>query len=111
MARYGRPQAFQSNDGQHMNAQSTRIIVSVIGQDKVGIIAGVSTILAQSQANILDISQTVMQDCFSMIMMVDLERATVSFEELKRLLGRKGDELGVRIDAQQEDVFRYMHRL
>ncbi|MGB7989149.1 MAG: ACT domain-containing protein [Candidatus Methylophosphatis roskildensis] len=94
-----------------MTAQSTRIIVSVIGQDKVGIIAGVSAILAQSGANILDISQTVMDDCFTMIMMVDLEKAGVSFEELKRLLDQKGNELGVRIDAQQEDVFRYMHRL
>lgn len=94
-----------------MNAQSTRIIVSVIGQDKVGIIAGVSAILAQAQANILDISQTVMQDCFSMIMMVDLEKANVPFEDLKRLLAQTGGELGVRIDAQQEDVFRYMHRL
>lgn len=94
-----------------MNAQSTRIIVSVIGQDKVGIIAGVSAILAQAQANILDISQTVMQDCFSMIMMVDLEKANVPFEDIKHLLAQTGGELGVRIDAQQEDVFRYMHRL
>ena len=70
-----------------------------------------SAILAQAQANILDISQTVMQDCFSMIMMVDLEHASVSFAELKRLLAEKAEQLGVRIDAQQEDVFRYMHRL
>ncbi len=94
-----------------MNVQSTRIIVSVIGQDKVGIIAGVSAVLAQAQASILDISQTVMEDCFSMIMMVDLEHASVSFAELKRLLAEKAEQLGVRIDAQQEDVFRYMHRL
>lgn len=94
-----------------MNQHSKRIIVSVIGQDKVGIIAAVATTLAEAGANILDISQTVMQDCFSMIMMVDLDKANVPFEELKRRLADKGGELGVRIDAQQEDVFRYMHRL
>jgi len=94
-----------------MSTHSTRIIVSVIGQDRVGIIAAVATILAESQANILDISQTVMQDLFSMIMMVDIGKASVPFEELKRRLADKGNEMGIRIDAQQEDVFRFMHRL
>lgn len=94
-----------------MSTHSTRIIVSVIGQDRVGIIAAVATILAESQANILDISQTVMQDLFSMIMMVDIGKASVPFEELKRRLADKGAEMGIRIDAQQEDMFRFMHRL
>ena len=96
-----------------MNAtqRSNRVIVTVIGQDRVGIIAGVATILADASANILDISQSIMEEFFVMIMMADLENATVPFEELKRRLAAKGAEMGLRIDAQHEDVFKYMHRV
>ena len=90
---------------------SQRIIVTVIGEDKVGIIAGVATILAGAGANIVDISQTIMQEFFVMIMMADIEKASVPFEELKRRLNAKGEEMGLRIDAQHEDVFKYMHRI
>ena len=96
-----------------MNAtqRSNRVIVTVIGQDRVGIIAGVATILADASANILDISQSIMEEFFVMIMMVDLENATVPFEALKQRLAAKGDEMGLRIDAQHEDVLKYMHRV
>ncbi len=96
-----------------MNAtqRSNRVIVTVIGQDRVGIIAGVATILADASANILDISQSIMEEFFVMIMMADLENATVPFEELKQRLAAKGAEMGLRIDAQHEDVFKYMHRV
>ncbi len=91
--------------------RSNRFIVTVIGQDQVGIIATVSTILADARANILDISQSIMEEFFVMIMMVDLAGATVPFEELKRRLAEKGEPMGLRIDAQHEDVFKYMHRV
>ena len=94
-----------------MATQSHRIIVTVIGKDRVGIIASVSTVLAQAGANILDISQSVMDDFFVMIMMVDVEHASVAFGELKASLNAKGEEMGLRIDAQHEDVFKFMHRI
>jgi ACT domain-containing protein len=94
-----------------MPAKSHRIIVSVIGRDRMGIIAGVSAVLAEAHANILDISQSVMEEFFVMIMMVDVEHATVSFAELKQRLNAKGDEMGLKIDAQHEDVFKFMHRV
>ncbi|MEP7244324.1 MAG: ACT domain-containing protein, partial [Gammaproteobacteria bacterium] len=87
------------------------VIVTVIGQDKVGIIANVSTVLAGAGANIIDISQTTLREFFAMIMMVELEHATQPFDEIKRRLNAKGEEMGLRIDAQHEDVFKYMHRI
>ncbi len=91
--------------------RSKRVIVTVIGKDQVGIIAAVSTILADTRANILDISQSIMDEFFVMIMMVDLAGASVPFEEVKRRLAEKGTSMGLRIDAQHEDVFKYMHRV
>jgi ACT domain-containing protein len=90
---------------------SNRIIVTVVGQDRTGIIAETSRILADSGVNIVDISQTLMGEFFVMIMMADLSGATVSLEQLKSRLAAKGTELGMRIDAQHEDVFKFMHRV
>ena len=94
-----------------MPTKSNRIIVTVIGVDTVGIIAQVSAVLAAANANIVDISQTTLREFFTMIMMADLTNATVPFDELKRRLNAKGEELGLRIDAQHEDVFKFMHRI
>jgi len=94
-----------------MQPTSNRIIVTVIGQDKVGIIATVSALLAEANANIVDISQTTLREFFAMILMADMSTATVPFDELKRRLNAKGEELGLRIDAQHEDVFKFMHRV
>jgi ACT domain-containing protein len=91
--------------------RSSRIIVTVIGRDQVGIIAAVSALLAEAHANIVDISQTTLQEFFAMIMMADLEHATLPFDEIKRRLNAKGEAMGLRIDAQHEDVFNYMHRI
>jgi ACT domain-containing protein len=90
---------------------STRIIVTVIGQDQVGIIASVATILADARANIVDISQTLMGSMFTMVMMVDIQDITLSFDELKHRLNARGEEMSLRIDAQREDVFKFMHRV
>jgi ACT domain-containing protein len=94
-----------------MQEKSNRIIVTVIGVDKVGIIANVSAVLAEANANIVDISQTTLREFFTMIMMADLEKATMPFDELKRRLNAKGEAMGLKIDAQHEDVFKFMHRV
>ena len=94
-----------------MPTKSNRIIVTVIGVDTVGIIAQVSAVLAGANANIVDISQTTLREFFTMIMMADLTKATVPFDELKRRLNAKGEELGLKVDAQHEDVFKFMHRI
>lgn len=88
-----------------------RAIITVVGKDRVGIIAGVSNLLADTNVNILDISQTILQEYFTMIMLVDLSNMNATLEELKNKLNQKGDELGVSIKLQHEDVFRAMHRI
>ena len=86
-------------------------VITVLGRDKVGIIAGVSRLLADNGINILDISQTIMQDIFTMIMLVDIKEAKASFAEVSTLLDALGEELGVKITIQHEDIFNSMHRV
>lgn len=88
-----------------------KAIITVLGKDRVGIIAGVSSILAEANVNILDISQTIMQEYFTMMMMTDLSKMGLSLEELKEKLNDKGEALGVSIKLQHEDIFRSMHRI
>jgi ACT domain-containing protein len=91
--------------------QGKRIIITVIGPDRVGIIAGVTGILAANDINILDISQTIMQEFLVMVLIADMEKSKIDLTSLKDNLSAKGEELGVRIDAQHEDAFKFMHRL
>ena len=88
-----------------------KAIVSVIGTDKRGIIAKVTTALWELNANVEDISQTVMQSYFTMIMLVDLSEATVGFACIKEKLNALGEEIGVEIRIQTEDIFNAMHRI
>lgn len=88
-----------------------RAVITVIGQDKVGIIAGVSGILADCSVNILDISQTIMQDVFTMIMLVDFGTSTMSNDSIKAQLEEFGKEKGVQIHIQHENLFNAMHRI
>ena len=89
-----------------------KAIVTVIGKDRVGIIADVSQLLAQRGVNVLDISQTVLQDYFTMVMLVDtLDRVFIPFAELTALLRAEGERLGLEIRAQREDIFNAMHRI
>ena len=88
-----------------------RAIVTVIGKDKVGIIASVCDILARYGVNVLDISQTVLQEYFTMIMLVDASACTIPFGELARLLDAEGQERGLQIRAQREEVCNAMHRI
>ena len=94
-----------------MAETSNRIIVTVIGQDRTGIIAETSRVLADAGVNIVDISQTLLGEFFVMIMMADMTKATLSLDQLKSRLAAKATELGMRIDAQHEDVFKFMHRV
>ncbi|GAB6138806.1 ACT domain-containing protein [Halanaerobaculum tunisiense] len=86
-------------------------VVTVLGSDKVGIVAEVTDILAQHNVNIIDISQTLLEDLFAMIMLVELDDLDTDFETLSEQLEAEGEELGVKIMLQHEQVFRYMHRI
>ncbi len=88
-----------------------RAIVTVIGKDRVGIIADVCTRLAAWQVNILDISQTVMQGNFTMTMLVDLEKSEMPFREVSEQLRLRGEEMQLSIRMQREDIFEAMHRV
>ena len=88
-----------------------KAIVTVIGKDTVGIIAAVCALLAQYNVNVLDISQTVMQDYFTMIMMVDLADCQTSFADLASALEQAGQERGLSIRIQREDIFNAMHKI
>ncbi len=90
---------------------SNLVVITVIGPDRVGIIAGVTSVLADKGVNILDINQTVMQGYFVMVLMADMNKSAVDLVALKDLLVKKGEDLQVRIDVQHEDVFKYMHRI
>ncbi|MDR1529989.1 MAG: ACT domain-containing protein [Burkholderiales bacterium] len=88
-----------------------KAIVTVIGKDRVGIIAGVSQELARLNINILDVSQTIMNDYFTMIMMCDIGKTRESFNAIQENLNRTGETLGVKITIQREDIFTAMHKL
>ena len=90
---------------------SGRAIVTIIGSDRVGIIAGIANVIAEANVNILDISQSVIREFFTMIMMVDLSAASISFEALADNLARKGANLGVKVEIQREEIFKAMHRI
>ncbi|WP_410514909.1 ACT domain-containing protein [Paenibacillus sp. BR2-3] len=86
-------------------------IITVLGKDKVGIIAKVCTYLAEHQVNILDISQTIVQDYFNMMMIVDISGSTRPFETIVEDLQHVGEAIGVEIKLQHEDIFNIMHRI
>ena len=88
-----------------------KAIVTVIGKDTVGIIAAVCALLAQHQVNVLDISQTILQDYFTMVMMVDLTECKASFADLSAALEQAGTERGLSIRIQREDIFNAMHKI
>ena len=88
-----------------------KAIVTVVGKDRIGIIASVCSLLAHYQVNILDISQTVMQGYFTMMMAVDTSKSEIPFAELVKKLDAKGEEMGMSIRLQREDIFEAMHRV
>ena len=88
-----------------------RAIVTVIGKDQVGIIANVCSLLAADGVNILDISQTILQDLFTMVMLVDLSGCGRPFNDVPKLLREDGEKHGLAIRIQREDIFEAMHRI
>ena len=86
-----------------------RTIITVVGKDTVGIIAKVCTYLSENSINILDISQTIVQEYFNMMMIVDMGKMTKSFEEVADELANVGKELGVQVKCQREEIFNMMH--
>ena len=88
-----------------------KAIVTVIGKDQVGIIAAVCALLSEKNVNVLDISQTILQDYFTMIMLVDVAQSTVPFARLKEDLAAAGEERNLDIRIQREDIFNAMHRI
>ncbi len=88
-----------------------KAVVTVLGCDKVGIIARVAAILAENNVNILDITQTTMQDIFTMIMLVDISECKVGFPHLVDTLDSEGKEIGVDIKTQHYDIFKSMQEI
>lgn len=88
-----------------------KTIITVVGKDTVGIIAKVCTYLANNRINILDISQTIVQEYFNMMMIVDMNESTKPFGDVSEELAQIGEEIGVIIKCQREEIFNKMHRI
>ena len=88
-----------------------RAVVTVVGKDKTGIIAKVSTFLAEKQVNILDISQTILEDYFAMIMLVDMTNSTQKLADLAEECRVMGEKIGMSVHIQHEDIFNAMHSI
>jgi len=88
-----------------------KAVITVLGKDRVGIIAAVTAALAENRVNILDISQTILQDYFTMIMLVELLDEKLSIPQLQQILDAVGEKLGVQIRVQHDAVFTAMHRI
>lgn len=88
-----------------------KAIVTVVGKDRVGIIAGMCNALAEFNVNILDISQTVLQGYFTMMMVVDLQTCNLPLAELVGAMEAKGQEMGLSVRIQREEIFEAMHRV
>ena len=88
-----------------------KAVITVVGQDTVGILATVSGVCAEYKANIVDVSQTILQDMFCMIMMCDIEKITVPFNAFSEKVAGCGKEKGLCIHVMHEDIFNSMHRI
>lgn len=88
-----------------------KVVITVVGRDTVGIIAKVCTYLAGAGVNILDISQTIVSGYFNMMMIVDMTSSKKTFDEVSAELDKAGEEIGVSIKCQREEIFDMMHRI
>lgn len=88
-----------------------KAVMTVLGKDRVGIIAGVSAVLVEQQVNILDISQTILQDYFTMIMLIDIDPQITDIAKLSEEMRPEAERLGVQVRIQHEDIFTTMHKL
>ena len=94
-----------------MDNTKNKVIITVVGKDTVGIIAMVCTYVSEGRVNVLDISQTIVSGYFNMMMIVDMANATASFAEISDQLDALGEEIGVTIKCQKEEIFEMMHRI
>jgi len=90
---------------------SSRFIITVIGIDRIGIVAGITRVMADFNVNIVDISQTIMQDLFTMVMLAEIQEENFDLSSFQRAMGDKGHEFKVEVKVQHEDTFRFMHRI
>lgn len=88
-----------------------KTVITVIGKDSVGILSKVSTACADVGVNIIEVTQSVLQDMFAMIMLAEIDKATVSFEDLSKKLDELGDNNHLKIHVMHEDIFNSMHRI
>ena len=88
-----------------------RAVITVIGKDMVGILAKVSTECSNHNINVLEVTQSILQDMFAMIMMVDITKADIPFTEFSDMLQKIGDDMGLSIHAMHEDIFNAMHTI
>ena len=92
-------------------SEKKRVIITVVGKDGLGIVAAVSKALAEHKLNILDISQTLVQDFFTMIILADSSQSKDSLQDIKESLESLVQSIGMQITCQHEDIFQYMHRI
>ncbi|WP_342305921.1 ACT domain-containing protein [Methanolobus sp. ZRKC5] len=90
---------------------SSRFIITVIGIDKIGIVAGITQVMALYNVNIVDISQTIMDDLFTMIMLAQIKEENFDLAAFQQAMSDKGAEFGVEVKVQHEDAFHFMHRI
>lgn len=88
-----------------------RIIVTAFGRNQVGILAGLTGLIAECNCDILDLSQKILQDFFTIMLLVDISESTLSFDEIKKRLIQKGEQLDLKVIVQHEDIFNAMHRI
>lgn len=88
-----------------------RAVVAVIGKDTVGILAKVSGICAEYKANVMDVTQTIMQDLFAMTMLIEISGLTIDYIDFADKLVKAGDEMGLQIHVMHEDIFNSMHKI
>jgi len=93
------------------STQQDKVVITVVGKDRVGIIAAVTSLLAEKQVNIEDITQKILGEYFTMILIGDISRSPIPLGELKNQLIQKGTEIGVQIYLQHTSIFRAMHRI
>lgn len=90
---------------------SSHVVITVLGKNRPGIVAGVTCALSEASVDIRDITQSIIEDIFTMTLIADVSASTLGFSELQEALSAKGDELGVTVEMQREDVFQFMYRL
>lgn len=90
---------------------SNRIVITVLGKNRPGIVAGVTRVLSEADVDIRDITQSIIEDIFTMTLLADMSVSSVDFAQIQSQLDAVGDELGVSVQVQREDVFQFMYRL